>query len=216
MNTSLKTVVGLALVVVLSAGLAMAGRGGGGGGHGGGGHGGGGGGFHGGGGGGGFHGGGGFQGGGGRRRIPHAFFQHPASELQRTPRQSFNSRVSPRRQRFGRRPQNLGANRAFTPGSRPGTGSGLELPTRPIGTTALTPGIVRTSTIVRILGTGPTSRTVRTSATTSTSTTDEQLRPADAWRLEPRRLVSRGLARQLEQLLVLSAGGLVGGRRLGR
>ena len=45
---------------------------------------------------------------------------------------------------------------------------------------------------------------------------DEQLRPADAWRLEPRRLVSRGLARQLEQLLVLSAGGLVGGRLLGR
>ena len=96
MNTSLKTVVGLALVVVLSAGLAMAGRGGGGamvaaavamavaveadsmleaageadstw-----------------------------------RWRqqpagiVSHAFFQHPASEFQ-------HARVSPRRRRFGRR-----------------------------------------------------------------------------------------------------------------
>ena len=84
MNTSLKTIVGLALVVVLSAGLAMAGRGGGGGGRGGGGGGhgggggghGGGGGYHGGGGGGGFHSGG---GGGG--------FHSPSFS---TPRQNFN------------------------------------------------------------------------------------------------------------------------------
>ncbi len=75
MNTSLKTVGSLALVVVLSAGLAMAGRGGGGGGHGGGGGGGHGGGGHGGGG-GGYHG----SGGGG--------YHTPSFS---TPRQSFNT-----------------------------------------------------------------------------------------------------------------------------
>ena len=48
----------------------------------------------------------------------------------------------------------FGANRsAITPGSL-ASASGLELPTRPLGTTALTPGIVRASTIVRISGTG--------------------------------------------------------------
>ena len=87
MNMNLKTVVSLAVVVVLSAGLAMAGRGGGGGGHSGGG---------GGAGRGGGGGGGGYRGGGGgriprrrrqRRSQParsssHAFFQHPASEFQ--------------------------------------------------------------------------------------------------------------------------------------
>ena len=158
MNTSLKTVVGLALVVVLSAGLAMAGRGG-----------------------------------GGaaamaavgaavaaavaavqrRRRwrameaavagVPHAFFQHPASELQRVASEFQHAGVSAVvAAEFRGQPSAL---------RRAVGASGLELPTRPIGTTALTPGIVRASTIVRILGTGQRRQTVRTSATTSTSTT---------------------------------------------
>ena len=109
MNTRLKTVVTFALVVVLSAGLAMAGRGGGGG-HGGGGRpaggGGGGGGFHGGGG-----GGGGFHAGGGGYHAPSFS----------SPRQSFSARTSelqhriasrsrqPRR--FGRRQQNVRGHR---------------------------------------------------------------------------------------------------------
>ena len=71
MNTSLKTLAGFALVVMLSAGLAMAGRGGGGGGHGGGG--------------GGGRGGGGFRGGGGGG----GGFSHTPSFS--TPHQSFNA-----------------------------------------------------------------------------------------------------------------------------
>ena len=75
MNTRLKTIVTFALVVVLSAGLAMAGRGGGGGGHGGGG----GGGSRSGGGGGGYRGGAGGGGGG---------YHTPSFS---TPRQSFSA-----------------------------------------------------------------------------------------------------------------------------
>ncbi|MGO9114795.1 MAG: tetratricopeptide repeat protein [Thermoguttaceae bacterium] len=117
MNTRLKTVVTFALVVVLSAGLAMAGRGGGGG------HGGGGGGSHGGGGGG--HAGGG--GGGGYHApsfsTPHQSFSSPHQSFN-TSRQTFNT-ARPAETPASRLslPQNTGANRAaFTPGSRPGTG----------------------------------------------------------------------------------------------
>jgi tetratricopeptide (TPR) repeat protein len=116
MNTSLKTVVGLALVVVLSAGLAMAGRGGGGG------HGGGGGGGGRGGGGGGFHAGGGGGGGVSRPAPIHTpSFSTPRQSFS-TPRQSFNTprlaQTPASRPSF---PQNGGANRpAITPGNRPG------------------------------------------------------------------------------------------------
>ena len=210
MNTRLKTVVTFALVVVLSAGLAMAGRGGGGG-HGGGGRwpcGGGGGGYHGGGGGGGFQ--------RWRRRIPHAFFQHSASEFQR-PASEFQHAASRRdAQRFGRRRAECrGQPLGHTPG-RPRhwraawncQHAHLEQPAERRESSEhrqsceyWEPGLRRKPSEHRQqLQYQP----------------DEQPRPADAWRLEPRRLVSRGLARQLEQLLVLSAGGLVGGRLLGR
>ena len=108
MNTRLNTIVTFALVVVLSAGLAMAGRGGGGGGHGGGG----GGGSRSGGGGGGYRGGAGGGGGG---------YHTPSFSA---PRQSFST--SRPAQTSASRPslqQNAGANRsAFTPSSQPGTG----------------------------------------------------------------------------------------------
>ena len=118
MNTRLKTVVTFALVVVLSAGLAMAGRGGGGG------HGGGGGGSHGGGGGG--HasgGGGGFHGGGGGGGFHSPSFSTPRQSFS-APHQSFNtSRPAGTSASRPSLPQNTGANRAaFTPSSRPGTG----------------------------------------------------------------------------------------------
>ena len=129
MNTSLKTVVSLALVVVLSAGLAMAGRGGGGG-HGGG-------------------GGGGMpaaaeaadstaaeaaaacrvSGGGGGYHTPS--FSTPRQSFN-TPRPSFNTpRPAETPASRPSLPQNVAANR----GQRQ-PASGLELPTRPIGTTA--------------------------------------------------------------------------------
>ncbi len=125
MNVNMKTVLGLTLVVVLSAGLAMAGRGGGGGGHGGGGGGGGGGhggggGYHGGGGGGGgYHAGGG--GGGGYRGGQPASMHTPSFS---TPRQSYAtphySQSSAARSSL---PQNAGANHeAFAAGSRPAAG----------------------------------------------------------------------------------------------
>ncbi len=123
MNTStkLKTVVTFALVVLLSAGLAMAGRGGGGGGGGGGhgggggghgggggGHGGGGGGFHGGGGGGGFH-----AGGGGGYHAPSSAPRDRVSAPRRDETPAARSS----------RPQNGGTNReAFTAGNRPSVG----------------------------------------------------------------------------------------------
>jgi hypothetical protein len=119
MNMSLKTFVGLVLVVVLSANPAMAGRGGGGGGgHGGGGggggsHGGGGGGYSRGGGGGGYsHGGGGYSGGG---------YHAPSFS---TPRQSFNSQrpAETPTSRSSESPYAGGNRSALTPGTglRPG------------------------------------------------------------------------------------------------
>ena len=104
MNTRLKTVAGFALVVALSAGLAMAGRGGGGHGGGGGGHGGGG---------GGFHGGGGFRGGGGGGFSHTPSFSTPHQSFN-APRQSFNtSRQSFNTPAFRTAaPQNFGANRS--------------------------------------------------------------------------------------------------------
>ena len=112
LNTSLGTVVGLALAVVLSSGLAMAGRGGGGGG----GHGGGGGGHGGGGGGGGHHGGG---GGGGYRGGGGGGYHSPSFS---TPHASFNTARPAGNAAFRQPlPQNGWANRtALTPGSRTG------------------------------------------------------------------------------------------------
>jgi tetratricopeptide (TPR) repeat protein len=108
MNMNLKTVVSLAVVVVLSAGLAMAGRGGGGGGHSGGGGGasrggggGGGGASRGGGGGGGYH----AAGGGGAANRPAAVHTPSFS----TPRQNFNTQAS--RPAYS---QNAAANRPAT------------------------------------------------------------------------------------------------------
>ena len=104
MNTSLKTVGSFALVVVLSAGLAMAGRGGGGGGHGGGG-----GGFHGGGGGGGYHGGGGggyHGGGGGGYHVPS--FSAPRQNFN-VSRPSFNTFQPSYSQNFGANRTSIGA-----------------------------------------------------------------------------------------------------------
>ena len=99
--------------------------------------------------------------------TPRQNVQRVASELQHA--------ASGRNRRFGRRRRRMPG-----PTARPlrratgrASASGPELPTRPIGTTALTPAIVRTSTIVRILANRAQLRrqTVRTSATTSTSTT---------------------------------------------
>ena len=110
MNTSLKTVVGLALAVVLSAGLAMAGRGGGGGG------------------------GGGRAGGGAAESAPEAAASRsrPPSHTPSfsTPRQNVNASRPSFNASRGETPafrpslpQNGGANRpAITPGSRPEIG----------------------------------------------------------------------------------------------
>jgi hypothetical protein len=118
MHTSLKTVVGVAVVVLLSAGLAMAGRGGGGG--------------HGGrGGGGGSHGGGGHAGGGGSRpaashtpsfSTPRQSFNAPHQSFN-APRQSFNAPHMAETPAFRPAlPQHVGADRpAVTPGGRPGS-----------------------------------------------------------------------------------------------
>jgi tetratricopeptide (TPR) repeat protein len=121
MNVNLKTVVSFALVVVLSADLAMAGRGGGGGGHGGGGGGsrggggGGGGASRGGGGGGGFRAGGG-GGGGGGYHTPS--FSAPRQSFS-TPRESFNTPRPAKTSTLRPSSQNLGANGADA-GQRPG------------------------------------------------------------------------------------------------
>jgi tetratricopeptide (TPR) repeat protein len=110
MNISLKSIVGLALVAVLSAGPAMAGRGGGGGG----GHGGGGGSGHAGGGGGGGHAGG---GGGGVHNGGGGGGYHTPSFS--TPRQSYSPSRSPGNATFRPSSQNFGANRPSV-GQRPG------------------------------------------------------------------------------------------------
>ena len=103
MNIRMKTVAGVALVVALSAGLALAGRGGGGGFHGGGG------------GGGGFHGGGGFQGGGGGGRA--AAIHTPSFS---TPRPNFNASRPAETPAF--RPSTPANRPAVTPGNRPNAG----------------------------------------------------------------------------------------------
>ena len=108
MNTRLKTVVGLVLVVVLSAGLAVAGRGGGGGHGGGGSRGGGGGGYRGGGGGGGYR-------GGGVANRP-AYTHTPSFS---TPRQNFSSPRLAETPTFRSSAQNLGGSRSGI-GERPG------------------------------------------------------------------------------------------------
>ncbi len=112
MNMNLKTVVGLTLVVVLSACPVMAGRGGGGS-HGGGG--GGGGGFHGGGGGGGYH--------APSFSTPRQSFNAPQQTFN-APRQSFNTpRLAETPASRSSFPQAGTANRpAITPGSRPDDG----------------------------------------------------------------------------------------------
>ncbi|MGD0899109.1 MAG: tetratricopeptide repeat protein [Thermoguttaceae bacterium] len=109
MNTSLKTVVGFALVVVLSAGPAMAGRGGSG--------------SHGGGGGGGGSRGGAGAGAGRPAPIHTPSFSTPRQNVN-VPRPSFNtSRVAETPAVRPSLPQNGGAYRpAVTPGSRPGAG----------------------------------------------------------------------------------------------
>ena len=116
-----------------------------------------------------------------------------------TPHPSFNDAgVSPRRRRFGRRLA------AMSPGNRPGIGQRPGIANTPNWDNRLNAGNRPTSTIVRILGTGPTSGNRRTSATTSvtrTTSAGQRIQLARR-RLEPRRLAPRGLARQLEQLLV--------------
>ncbi len=106
MNTSLKTGVGLVLVVVLSAGLAVAGRGGGGGG--------------------GRGGGGGFRGGGGGG-FHTPSFSTPRENFS-APRQNFNAARVAETPAFRPSSQNLGANRpAQTPSNRPGIGQRPEI-----------------------------------------------------------------------------------------
>ena len=151
MNTStkLKTVVTFALVVLLSAGLAMAGRGGGGG------HGGGGGGNRGG-------GGGGHAGGGGGGGYHAPSFSSPRQNFA-APRQSFSahvrasaprvkvlprrriSRRAPKRQRLDRRCRRMAGPTAelFRQATARASASGPASPIRPVGIIALTPAIVR-------------------------------------------------------------------------
>ena len=119
MNTSLKMVAGLALVVGLSTGLAMAGRGGGGGG--------------GRGGGGGVRAGGGGAGGGVSRPAQShtASFSTPRQNVNAS-RPSFNASCAETPAFRSSLPQNVGANRsAISPGSRPGVGNRPNLGNRP-------------------------------------------------------------------------------------
>ena len=116
MNTSLKMVAGLALVVGLSTGLAMAGRGGGGGG--------------------GRGGGGGVRGGAGggvsRPAQSHtASFSTPRQNVNAS-RPSFNASRAETPAFRSSLPQNVGANRSvISPGSRPGVGNRPNLGNRP-------------------------------------------------------------------------------------
>ena len=137
-----------------------------------------------------------------------------------TPRQSFSAPRQSFQHAASRRDASVsavvaaecGANRAaITPGSRPGIGERPGIANTPNWDNRLNaanrPGIDNRAN----LGNRAYVANRPNIGNNFNHQPDEQLRPADAWRLEPRRLVSRRLARQLEQLLDI-IGRWVGGR----